>query len=295
MENYQLLLKDILLNGKFSKNRTGVKAKRVFGRQLRFDLSKGFPAVTLKKLAWKSVVGELLWFLEGSTDERRLAELTYSDTRENLINKRTIWTDNADNQGVAKGFNNTALNKELGNIYGSNWRNFGKECCNTQVDQISEVIKLIKDDPESRRMIVTAWNPIEIDDVTLPACHSFFQFNVMDGKLNCMMTQRSCDAALGLPFNIASYALLTHIIARDVGLNHGELIISIGDLHIYETHFTGVKTMLDRQFYNLPTLDIDVKFDLQSRLKDGFMLNDAKMFRLSNYKYYDKINLPMAV
>jgi thymidylate synthase len=291
-----MLLKDILENGENVSDRTGTGTRTLFGRQMHFNLVDGFPAVTTKKLAWKSVVGELLWMLEGSTDERRLAELTYGKPRKDLVGRNTIWTANADNQGVALGYENNDSKKELGPIYGEIWRNFdyfrGSEC---GVDQILQIIEQIKETPDSRRIILSAWNPLLIPEMSLPPCHYTAQFRVVNGKLSCMMTQRSGDLFLGIPFNIASYALLTHIIARECGLEVGNFVHSIGDAHIYNDHFDQVKEQLLREEYALPTLEIGVEFDLMDRLRNGFKLEDCPLFTLKNYVHHPTIKAPMAV
>jgi len=297
MENeYHGLLEKILAEGIKTEDRTGVGTLSLFGHQMRFDLSKGFPAVTTKKLAWRSVVSELLWFLEGSTDERRLAELLYGKQREELVGKQTIWSANADKQGVELGHYNDEYIKELGPVYGYNWRNFDYyENSISGVDQDKLVIKQIKNEPESRRIILTAWNPLLIGQMALPPCHAFTQFRVYNNKLSCMMTMRANDAVLGLPFNIASYALLTHILARECNLGVGDLVLSIGDAHIYLNHIEQVKEQLTRKPFPLPTLQIDDDFDLMYHLDCGFKLNSAKKFNLVDYKHHNTIKAPMAV
>jgi thymidylate synthase len=562
LKQYHDLLEYILKNGQEVKDRTGVGTISVFGYQMRFDLQEGFPAITTKKLAWKSVVSELLWFLEGSTDERRLAELTYGKSRDDLIGKRTIWTDNADVQGVALGYTNNEFVKQLGPIYGYVWsrlentsheiveidkrkiesrhdvffkpnlieinrdvtddfigsilksnhereyividkRNTGsnseykiqfldthdtlwvtrpnlrrgqvgkrlvggvgindyygkiyhtdlgkrihtlwynmiRRCYDSSVpefiyyggkgirvckrwhrlsnfvvdiegipnyyswvknptgyvldkdyyesdgyspstcvfiksgdntsfqnpsidfhnakicefpdgrtvkfmfnrdlterypdynftnegirlsiinegrhrgckfskvicaegkifrkklliNQLDYVIDKIKNEPESRRIILTAWMPTMIDEMALPPCHYSAQFIVRDNKLSCMLNQRSADVFLGAPFNIASYALLTHILARECGISVGDLIYTIGDAHIYLNHIEQVREQLKREEYPLPELHIDDSFDLNYHLNYNFDLNSASLFTLKNYKHHDKIVAKMAV
>ncbi len=293
---YHGLLEKILAEGTKTEDRTGVGTLSLFGHQMRFDLSKGFPAVTTKKLAWRAVVSELLWFLEGSTDERRLAELLYGKEREELVGKQTIWTANADKQGVELYYYNDEYIKELGPVYGYNWRNFAHyQNAINGVDQVKLVIKQIKNEPESRRIILTAWNPILTAQMALPPCHYAIQFRIISSKLYCMMTQRSCDGFLGLPFNIASYALLTHILARECNLEVGDLVLSIGDAHIYLNHIEQVKEQLSRKPFPLPTLQIEDGFDLMYHLDCGFKLNSAKNFNLVDYKHHDTIKAPMAV
>jgi len=295
MKQYHNLLEDILEHGEDVKNRTGIDTRSLFGCQMRFNLSEGFPAITTKRLAWRSVVGELLWMLEGSTDERRLAELTYGKPRTDLIGKTTIWTSNADTQGVQLAYTNNDTTKELGPIYGSNWRDFGGFFGSEPgFDQIEYIIDQIKTAPDSRRILLSAWNPTLLSDMALPPCHFAVQFRVYDDKLSCMMTQRSGDFFLGVPFNIASYSLLTHIIARECGLEVGNFIHSIGDAHIYNDHLDQVGEQLSRKEYPLPTLMIDESFDVMDRLKNGFRLNDVDLFTLDGYQYHPTIKAPMA-
>lgn len=234
MNNYQELLRDVLQNGRRVSNRTGVDTLSLLGKQLRYDLGKdGFPAVTTKRLAWRAVVSELLWFLEGSTSERRLCEILHGSRQHDLT---TIWTDNAKNQGVKLGYDGD----QLGPVYGRQWRSFNG------VDQLAVVRDQLKNDPQSRRIIISAWNPGQLAAMALPPCHMMSQFIVQDGKLNCIVTQRSCDIFLGVPFNIASYALLTHILAADATLEVGELIWNGGDVHLYENHIDAAHTQLKR-------------------------------------------------
>jgi thymidylate synthase len=291
MKQYHKLLEDILEHGEDVNDRTGVGTRSIFGYQMRFDLSAGFPAVTTKKLAWKSVVGEILWFLEGSTDERRLAELTFGKHRVELVGRNTIWTANADTQGKTIGYINNEFTKELGPVYGSQWRNFN----GSRVDQIADVIAQIRNTPDSRRIILSAWNPLQTAEMALPPCHILAQFRVINNKLNCQMYQRSCDSFLGLPFNIASYALLTHIIARECNLEVGNYVHTIGDAHIYSNHFNQVHEQLSREEYPLPGFEVDTAFNLSDRLKNGFRLNDVDCFKLTNYQSHDTIKATMAV
>ena len=276
MKQYHELLKDILNNGEERNDRTGVGTISVFGRQLRFDLTQGFPAVTTKKLAWKAVVSELLWFLEGSNDERRLAEILYgrSDSGRN-----TIWTGNAE---AAYWQPRAKFSGDLGRVYGVQWRDWGG------VDQVAKLIDGLKNDPTGRRHIISAWNVDELDQMALPPCHVMSQFYVSKGKLSCHMYQRSVDVFLGLPFNIASYALLTHMVAHVCGLEAGELIISTGDTHIYSNHVEQVKEQLSREPYPLPTLW------LNPNIKD---INKFSMetIELDNYKCHGTIKAEMAV
>ena len=294
MKQYHKLLEDILEHGEDVSDRTGTGTRSIFGYQMRFNLRNGFPAVTTKRLAWKSVVGELLWFLEGSTDERRLAEITYGKPREELTNKTTIWTANAEAQGEELGYKNG----RLGPVYGFQWRNFNGAEFNGAphlrgTDQIEWLINEIKTNPDSRRLILSAWNPNQIDKMALPPCHTMAQFRVYNGKLSCQMYQRSADAFLGVPFNIASYALLTHLVARECGLEVGDYVHTIGDAHIYNDHFNQVKEQLSREEYPLPQLEIDEQFELI--LKGEFNLDDTGKFKLTNYLHHDTIKANMAV
>jgi len=276
MNQYLDLLQDILNNGEQKSDRTGVGTISVFGRQLRFDLTKGFPAVTTKKLAWKAVVSELLWFLEGSNDERRLAEILYgrSDSGRN-----TIWTGNAE---AAYWQPRAKFSGDLGRVYGVQWRDWGG------VDQVERLIDGLKNDPNGRRHIITAWNVDELDQMALPPCHVMSQFYVSNGKLSCHMYQRSCDVYLGSPFNIASYALLTHMIAQVCNLDVGELIISTGDTHIYTNHIDQVKEQLSREPYPLPGLWINPEItDI-----DKFTMADVKLI---GYESHSALPAPMAV
>src|SRR3989338_1388314 len=207
MRQYLNALKHVLENGTDRKDRTGVGTRAVFGMQLRFNMQDGFPAMTTKKLAWSSVVSELLWFIEGSNDERRLAEILYK-TRDQ--NKKTIWAANAEADYWKP---KARFQGDLGRIYGVQWRKW-KSPDGMETDQLAEAIRLIKENPASRRIIVNAWNPGEIGQMALPPCHTFFQFFVADDKLSLQMYQRSCDMFLGVPFNIASYSLLLHMVAQ---------------------------------------------------------------------------------
>ena len=288
MKQYHEALQYVLDNGEVCSDRTGVGTRSVFGYQMRFDLNEGFPAVTTKKLAWKAVVGELLWFLEGSTDERRLAEITYGKHRVELVDRSTIWTANADAQGKALGYLNNEFTKELGPVYGAQWRNFN----GAGVDQIADVIRQIQTNPDSRRIILSAWNPLQTAEMALPPCHVLSQFRVVNGKLSCQLYQRSADIALGVPFNIASYALLTHMIANHCNLKVGNFIHSIGDAHIYENHVEGVKQQLQRTPRNLPQLQMPLikSFDV-----DYIRTLKVSDFRLIDYDPMDSIKFDMAV
>ena len=288
MKQYLDALEYILENGKDRDDRTGVGTRGVFGYQMRFDLRESFPAVTTKKLAWKAVVSELLWFLEGSTDERRLAEIHYGKPREELVGKNTIWTANADKQGADLGYTNTDIIKELGPVYGSQWRNWNAR--GHHVDQIVEVMKNIYTDPYSRRHVVSAWNAGEVDRMALPPCHTMFQFHVQDGELSCQLYQRSADMFLGVPFNIASYSLLTCIMAKLLNLKTGDFVHTIGDAHIYLNHMEQVKEQLTRTPQSEPTLWMP-EFNTLHEVIEA----DVSMFKLLNYAPMDSIKAPMAV
>lgn len=304
MDTYLNALRFVLENGKPRNDRTGVGTIGVFGMQQRYDLSKGFPAVTTKKLAWKACVGELLWFIEGSGDERRLAEITHG-TRDGVT---TIWTPNA----LAPYWKSKAkFDGDLGRIYGVQWRHWrtvkprqaggafrdefgssyrrqGNDVEVREVDQLKQLIEGIKTDPYGRRHILTAWNPGELDSMALPPCHCFAQFYVEDGRLSCQMYQRSCDMFLGVPFNIASYSLLTHMIAQVCDLDVGEFIHTLGDAHIYNDHIEQVREQLTREPLPLPLLRLnpDIKDITKFTIEDIY---------LGNYKSHPPLRAPMAV
>ncbi len=261
MQQYLDLLRDIMENGVDKMDRTGVGTRSVFGRQMRFDLSKGFPLVTTKKVHLKSIIHELLWFLKGETNVKYLQE-----------NGVRIWNEWADENG------------ELGPVYGSQWRNWNGE----GIDQIAEVIETLKKKPNDRRMIVSAWNVGKIPEMHLPPCHMMFQFYVANNKLSCMLYQRSCDMFLGVPFNIASYALLTMMVAQVCGLEPGEFIHTLGDTHIYHNHFEQVREQLSHTPYSLPQMKINPNV----KNIDDFKYED---FELVNYQSYDTIRAQVAV
>ncbi len=232
MSAYEDLLRDVRDNGVHKSDRTGTGTTSVFGRQIRFDLSKGFPLLTTKKVHFKSVAYELLWFLRGDGNIRWLQEQGV-----------TIWDEWADENG------------DLGPVYGVQWRSW-PDSDGGYIDQIAEAVKTIRTNPDSRRIIVTAWNPAEVNNVALPACHALFQFYVSDGKLSLQLYQRSSDLFLGVPFNIASYALLTHMVAKVTGLEVGDFIWTSGDTHIYDNHVEQVAEQLSRVERAFPTLEI---------------------------------------
>ena len=279
--DYLDLMNYIVEYGTDVEDRTGVGTRSVFGAQMKHNLANGFPALTTKKLAWKAVVSELLWFLEGSTDERRLCEILHGTRNPR---KTTIWTANADNQGAALGYENNNSVKRLGPIYGHQWRNFNG------FDQIQWAINEIKTNPTSRRIIVSAWNPNDIEEMALPPCHYTYQFNVQNGVLNCHTTQRSCDIFLGAPLNIASYALLTHMMAKMTNLQPGSLVISLGDAHIYHNHFDAVDTQLNREPLELPYLEMP-----EFRNLDQLLNTHVNEYILEDYNPYPSIKAPMAV
>jgi thymidylate synthase len=283
-------------------DRTGTGTISVFARQLRFNLQESFPAVTTKKLAFNACKGELLWFLEGSQDERRLAEITHG-TRDGSV---TIWTPNA----LAPYWKPKAeFEGDLGRVYGVQWRHWQKTTTTgdevryddfgnsyrsrsgtkvQEIDQVKQLIKGLKQDPNGRRHILSAWNVGELDQMALPPCHVMSQYYVNNGKLSCHMYQRSVDVFLGLPFNIASYALLTHMIAQVCDLSVGELIISTGDTHIYLDHVEQVKEQLTREPFDPPQLWLNTEIkDI-----DRFTMDDIK---LNNYQSHGAIKAKMAV
>lgn len=295
MKQYHNLLQDILDNGETKNDRTGIGTISVFGRNLRFDLRRGFPAITTKRLAWKAVCGELLWFIEGSSDERRLAEITHG-SKEGTV---TIWTPNA----LASYWKDKAkFEGDLGRVYGVQWRHWrlsettwertetGKEqVVSKEIDQFKNLLKGLQKDPDSRRHILSAWNVGEMDQMALPPCHVMSQFYVNKNKeLSCHMYQRSVDVFLGLPFNIASYALLTHLIAHHCRLKVGELIISTGDTHIYTDHIEQVKEQLSRTEYSLPTL-------MLNSVKNNIFEMTMQDIHLENYQSHGAIKANMAV
>ena len=299
MKQYKELLQDILDNGEVKDDRTGVGTHSVFGRHLRFDLRRGFPAVTTKKLAWKACVGELLWFIEGSSDERRLAEITHG-SRDDTV---TIWTPNA----LSPYWKHKAkFEGDLGRVYGVQWRHWNKyrtekdmgaahkggtrlAVDKIEVDQLANLIKGLTEDPNGRRHILSAWNVSELDEMALPPCHVMSQFYVNKNKeLSCHMYQRSVDCFLGLPFNIASYALLTHLLAHHCGLKVGELVISTGDTHIYKDHIEQVKEQLTREPYPLPTLMLNAT-------KNNIFEMTMEDIHLENYQSHGPIKATMAV
>jgi len=290
MKQYHALLRDILENGELKDDRTSIGTYSVFGRQLRFDLCAGFPAITTKKLAWKAVVGELLWFIEGSSSERRLAEITHGDAE----GKVTIWTPNA----LSPYWKNKAkFEGDLGRVYGVQWRHWQKkqwsEQANThetiEIDQLATLVDGLQKDPNSRRHILSSWNVGELDQMALPPCHVMSQFYVNKNKeLSCHMYQRSVDSFLGLPFNIASYALLTHLLAHHCGFKVGELVISTGDTHIYKDHVEQVKEQLTRNEFSLPSL-------LLNSQKTNIFEMTMQDIHLENYESHGPIKANMAV
>ena len=288
--SYLNALKDILENGEHRPDRTGIGTISKFGVQMRFNLQQGFPAVTTKKLAWKACVSELLWFIEGSGDENRLKEILHG---ERYTDKKTIWSDNATAPyWVGKRLQRHA--GDLGRVYGVQWRRWRAPLVRINkvvlqnCDQLLTLIDGIKNDPYSRRHIISAWNPGELDLMALPPCHMMAQFYVNDGKLSCQMYQRSADMFLGVPFNIASYALFTHMIAQVCNLDVGELIIVLGDAHIYENHVDQVKEQLARKPLPLASLH------LNSNITDITKF-EMKDIILEGYESHDAIKAPMAV
>ncbi len=264
MQQYHDLLKHILAHGASKTDRTGTGTLSVFGYQMRFNLAEGFPLLTTKKVHMKSIVHELLWFIKGSTNIKYLKE-----------NGVSIWDEWADENG------------ELGPVYGKQWRSWAAPN-GKSIDQLMDVVQMIKNNPDSRRIIVSAWNPADVPNMALPPCHAFFQFYVADGKLSCQLYQRSADVFLGVPFNIASYALLTHMMAQVCGLQVGDFVWTGGDTHLYSNHLEQVDLQLSREFRPLPSLKInpDVK-DITA-----FVYED---FELLNYNPHPGIKAPVAV
>ena len=261
---YEDLLRDILANGTQKSDRTGTGTRSVFGRQLRFDLSESFPLITTKRVHFKSVALELLWFLRGDSNVRWLQERGVS-----------IWNEWADEDG------------ELGPVYGVQWRSWPTPD-GGQIDQIAKLVDGLKTSPDSRRHIVTAWNPAEVENMALPPCHAMFQFYVADGKLSCQLYQRSADTFLGVPFNIASYALLTLMVAQQVGLEPGEFVWTGGDVHIYDNHTDQVTEQLSRAPFPYPRLRI-------RRKPDSIFDYELEDFEVLDYQHHPGIKAPIAV
>ena len=281
MKQYLDALRHVLENGADRKDRTGTGTRAVFGMQMRFNMEDGFPAMTTKKLPWKSVASELLWFIEGSDDERRLAEILHG-ARDS--DKKTIWTANAEADYWKP---KARFEGDLGRVYGVQWRKW-KAPDGKEIDQLANAIKLIKENPTSRRIMVTAWNPGEINEMALPPCHAFFQFFVANGKLSLQMYQRSCDMFLGVPFNIASYSLLLHMVAQVADLKPGEFVHVLADAHIYHNHFEQVKEQLARKPIPLPKLWLNPEI----KNIDEFKMEDIK---LEDYQFHPPIKAEMAV
>jgi len=264
MENYHDLLRNLLAHGTHRDDRTGTGARSVFGRQLRFDLADGFPLVTTKKVFFRGIMVELLWFLRGDTNIGFLKERGVK-----------IWDEWADPDG------------ELGPVYGKQWRSWAAPDGRV-IDQISDTLRLIREEPHSRRMIVSAWNPADLDAMALPPCHCLFQFAVLDGRLHCQLYQRSADLFLGVPFNIASYALLTHMMAQVTGLQPGEFVHTFGDAHIYDNHVDQVEEQLSRSHFPLPTLWLNPDVD------DLFAFTEDDI-RMEGYQSHPAIRGAVAV
>jgi len=264
MKQYLDLMRHVLANGTHKSDRTGTGTVSVFGHQMRFDLQQGFPVVTTKKLHLKSIIIELLWFLQGSTNNNWLKERGVS-----------IWDEWAKEDG------------ELGPIYGYQWRSWPAPN-GEHVDQISQLMDQIKNNPDSRRLIVSAWNVAEIPRMALPPCHAFFQFYVADGKLSCQLYQRSADIFLGVPFNIASYALLTHMMAQQCNLEVGDFIWTGGDCHLYSNHLEQVDLQLSRDFFPLPKLNI-------LRKPDSIFDYEFEDFEILGYESHPHIKAPVAI
>lgn len=261
---YERLLHEILTTGQAKSDRTGTGTVSLFGKQLRYDLRAGFPLITTKKVHFRSLAIELLWFLRGDTNIKYLKD-----------HGVTIWDEWADANG------------DLGPVYGKQWRSWATPNGGV-IDQIGNVVETIKKNPDSRRLIVSAWNPADVDSMKLPPCHALFQFYVASGRLSCQLYQRSCDMFLGVPFNIASYALLTHMVAQQCGLDVGEFVWTGGDCHIYSNHFEQVRTQIGRSPFDFPRLHFTRKPDSI----DGYLYED---FQLSGYGHHPAIKAPVAV
>lgn len=314
MEEYLDLAKRILDEGVIKKDRTGVGTKSIFGHQMRFDLQKGFPLLTTKKVAFRLIKSELLWFLKGDTNIRYLLEHNnhiwdewafegYTESNDykgpNMkdFGIRSLEDEefNKKYQNEMKKFRKKILEDEsfalkygdLGNVYGAQWRSWPSKN-GEGIDQIKKVIQSIKENPDSRRHIVSAWNPDEIDEMALPPCHTLFQFYVADGKLSCQLYQRSADVFLGVPFNIASYALLTHLIAQETGLEVGEFVHTLGDAHLYLNHMDQIQLQLSRQPKDLAELVLNNK-------KESIFDFDVEDIKVKNYKAAKGIRAPIAV
>jgi thymidylate synthase len=264
MRQYLELLQDVLAQGAQKPDRTGTGVQSVFGRQLRFDLTQGFPLLTTKKMHLKSIIYELLWFLKGDTNVAYLNDHGVS-----------IWDEWADASG------------NLGPVYGKQWRAWGTKTGET-IDQIRDVLQRLKTDPNSRRLIVSAWNVGELSEMALPPCHAFFQFYVSDGRLSCQLYQRSCDVFLGLPFNIASYALLTHMVAAQCNLVPHEFVWTGGDVHLYSNHLEQARLQLTREPYPLPQLRL-------ARTPPSLFEYEFEDFVIENYHSHPGIKAPIAV
>jgi thymidylate synthase len=285
MENQYLeLIQKIINSGEKKETRNSITYS-LFGEKLEFDISKSIPFITTKKLAWKTVIKELLWFLSGSTDNTKLLEQNVN-----------IWKENASREFMnLLGFTNREIN-DLGPIYGHQWRHFNAEYIdhktdytNQGIDQIQYILNLLKNDPMSRRIILSAWNPCQINQMNLPPCHILAQFYVSNTKeLSCLLYQRSADVGLGLPFNIASYAVLTYILAKLSNLTPKKLIITIGDAHIYENHLDALKEQCTRKPFNFPILHINSNKEYNNI--NDFLIDD---FTIKNYQYYDIIKMNM--
>jgi len=283
-QQYLLLINKILESGELRQSRNSI-TKSIFGEKLEFNISESIPFITTKKLAWKTVIKELLWFLSGSTDNQTLLDQNVN-----------IWVGNASREYMDSiGFNNRQVN-DLGPVYGHQWRHFNAEYkdnhtdySNQGVDQIKQVLHLLKNDPMSRRIILSAWNPCQINEMNLPPCHLLAQFYVnSSNELTCMMYQRSADVGLGLPFNIASYAVLTYILAKLSNLKPKKLIVTIGDAHIYENHIEILKEQITRQPFDFPILTINPNKKYIN--VEDFTIDD---FILENYHYHDIFKMTM--
>lgn len=284
MKQYLDILNNVLENGTDRPDRTGTGTRSLFGIQFRHDLQKGFPCLTTKKILWKSAIGEMLWWIEGSGDERRLAEIIHQKPREELTDKKTVWTANA-NSNYWKP--HAKYEGDLGRPYGVQVRHWTNSN-GIEFDQLLILIEGLKNDPYCRRHIITSWNPGELDNMALPPCHYNVQFYVAENKLSCLLTMRSLDLFLGFGYDVIMYAVLTHMIAKVCGFSVGELIINSADTHIYHNHFEAVEEQLHREPKDLPYLWINPSV---TNIED-FKISD---FNLEGYEPYPAIKAPMAV
>ena len=294
MLQYKELVEKVLRLGNVSHNRTGIDAISIFGETIKFDLREGFPAITTKKLAWKAVVGELLWFLSGSTNVNDLRAITYGESNRFNCDKKTIWDDNFNAQGKSLGYKDG----ELGDIYGFQWRNFNGSSITPGCDQIKAIINEAKSNPESRRLVVSAWNPNvvwdtptqQVNQAALPPCHYSFQINIETEFIDLLWNQRSVDVGLGLPFNIASYALLLSILAQILNKTPRYVIGQLGNVHIYCNHVQALQEQIQRPHWSGPSLSMPEFTTLEQVLS-----SKVDDYILVNYNHHSTVSMQMAV